>query len=189
MHPDIPDADRERTLTLEAFADTIIPGEKRSPDDRAVAGAAAGSGAVAAGALAVLEEPASGVVGALDNLVPALNAHAQTYAAERGLVLDGSVPPFVALPFADRTALVQTLVAPDHPEKEMWIAIALFSTMAFDIAAHLHTTDALAAGHPGLATIGFAAPEADGRWRFPAFSYGRKLADVHPDTTASGSPR
>jgi enediyne biosynthesis protein E8 len=189
VQPDTPDADRERTLTLEAFADTIIPGEKRSPDDRAVAGAASGGGAVTAGALTLLHEPASGVVGALDNLVPALNAHAQAYAAEHGLVLDTSVPTFVALPFADRTALVQTLVAPDHPEKEMWIAIALFSTMAFDIAAHLHTTDALTAGHPGLATTRFTAPDPDGRWRFPAFSYGRKLADPHPDTTASGSPR
>ncbi|WP_372974782.1 DUF5987 family protein [Microbispora sp. GKU 823] len=25
-------------------------------------------------------------------------------------------------------------------------------------------------------------------WRFPAFSYGRPLARLHPDTTPSGSP-
>ncbi|MFD0887667.1 DUF5987 family protein, partial [Streptosporangium algeriense] len=29
-------------MTLEAFADTIVPGEKRSPGDEAVAGAAEG---------------------------------------------------------------------------------------------------------------------------------------------------
>src|SRR4051812_23930655 len=43
---DLPDPQDTTTLTLEAFADTIIPGEKRSPDDVAVAGAAEGGGAV-----------------------------------------------------------------------------------------------------------------------------------------------
>jgi hypothetical protein len=52
----------------------------------------------------------------------------------------------------------------------------------------MHTTDAIAAGHVGLATIGFAPPDADGLWRFPAYSYGRQLATLHPDTTPSGSP-
>ncbi|MET8067907.1 DUF5987 family protein, partial [Micromonospora sp. NPDC005313] len=36
-------------MTLEAFADTIIPGERRHATDRAVAGAADGGGAVASG--------------------------------------------------------------------------------------------------------------------------------------------
>ncbi|TYB91427.1 regulator, partial [Micromonospora sp. WP24] len=31
-------ADPVRTATLEAFADTIIPGAKRFPEDRAIAG-------------------------------------------------------------------------------------------------------------------------------------------------------
>ena len=48
-------------MTLEAFADTFVPGEKRSPDDVAIAGAAAGPGAVEAGALELLEMPATGV--------------------------------------------------------------------------------------------------------------------------------
>jgi hypothetical protein len=60
--------------------------------------------------------------------------------------------------------------------------------MAFDTAAHQHTADAIAAGHPGLAAMGFARPDADGLWRFADFSYGRPLARTHPATTSSGSP-
>jgi hypothetical protein len=179
---------RARTMTLEAFADTIVPGEKRSPDDRAIAGGSTGAGAVAAGAIELLETPAAGLVDLLDGLVGVLNGHAVAYAGDRGTVLDEEVPPFVALSFADRTALVSELVAPGHPEKEAWVGVALFSNMAFDTAAHMHTADALAAGHPGLAATGFAAPDADGLWRFPDFSYRRQFAGLHPDTTASGSP-
>jgi hypothetical protein len=175
-------------MVLEAFADTIIPGEKRHPDDRAVAGAAAGGGAVAAGAVTLLEMPAGGIDTALDALAFALNDYATGYAAERGLALDEDVPPFVALPFADRTALVQRLTRPGHPEQQMWVGLAIFSNMAFDSAAHLSTAEAFAAGHPGLLTIGYARPGADGLYRFPAFSYGRALADLHPHTTTTGSP-
>nr|WP_199714419.1 DUF5987 family protein [Micromonospora radicis] len=188
MQPDNPERDPERTLVLEAFADTIIPGEKRFPEDRAVAGATTGGGAVAAGAVELLETPAGGLAEALDSLVFSLNEHTREYAAEHGLTLDPAVPPFVALPFPDRTALVAALTRPDHPEKQMWVGLALFSNMAFDSAAHLSTPQALAAGHPGLLTIGYEQPQADGLWRFDSFSYGRQLADLHPDTTATGSP-
>lgn len=173
--------------TMEAFADTIIPGEKRGPHDRTVAGAAADGGAVAAGAVEVLELPEGGMAPMLDDLATALNQHAVEYAAERQLVLDEQVPPFVALPFRHRTALVAQLTDRDHPEKEIWVGIAIFSYMAFDSAAHLHTADAVAAGHVGLRTMGFAAPDSDGLWRFPDYSYRRPLADVHPDTTPAGN--
>lgn len=186
MKPDTMEPDR--TMTLEAFADTIIPGEKRWPGDRAVAGVSAGGGAVTAGAVELLREPAAGIAGALDSLVVALNEHARGYAGARRLDLDGSVPPFVALPFADRTALVQTLTAPDHPEKEVWVALVMFSNMAFDTGAHRGTIEALDDGHPGLLAIGFERPNPDGVWRFPQFSYRRRLADLHPDTTPTGSP-
>jgi hypothetical protein len=188
MQPDGSAIDQARTVTLEAFADTIIPGEKRSPDDRAVAGVAAGGGAVAAGALELLETPATGITAGLDYLAQALNGHAEAYAAEHGLPLDGSVPPFVALAYPDRAALVHTLTTPGHPEKDGWVLLALFSNMAFDVAAHMHTTDAIAAGHPGLLAMGFAKPDPDGLWRFPDYSYRRPLASMHPDTTPSGSP-
>jgi enediyne biosynthesis protein E8 len=182
-----PPADPAST-TLEAFADTIIPGEKRWPGDRAVAGAAEGGGAVAAGALDLLHDPAPGLADGLDGFVEALDGHARAYAAEQKLTLDESVPPFVALSFEDRTALVRTLLSPEHPEKDLWVLLALFSNMAFDTAPHLHTTEALAAGHVGLRTMGLAEPDNDGLWRFPDFSYGRPLSRLHPATTSSGSP-
>jgi hypothetical protein len=183
-----PNEDNYRTMTLEAYADTIIPGEKRSPDDRSVAGAAVGPGAVQGGAVELLETPAAGIADGLDDITRMLNEHAQAYASEHARTLDTDVPPFVALPFADRTALVRALTAPGHPEKEVWVSVALFSNMAFDTAAHLHTADAIKQGHPGLATIGIMKPDIDGLWRFPDFSYGRPLSDLHPATTPSGSP-
>jgi hypothetical protein len=183
-----PDRYRDRTVTLEAFADVIVPGKKRSPDDRAVAGATPGPGAVAAGAIELLEEPATGIADGLDNYARDLNERARAYAEQCGVPLDDSVPPFVALSFADRTALVQVLTAPDNPEKELWVLLALFANMAFDTAAHMHTADAIAAGHPGLTAMGFAKPDPDGLWRFEDYSYGRQLARIHPATTPSGSP-
>jgi hypothetical protein len=181
------DVDPARVMTIEAFADTIIPGAKRGPDDRAIAGAAAG--AVVAGAVELLELPGGGMADALESLAWALNDHAEEYAAERDLVLDDDVPAFVALPFEHRTLLVQRLTDPGHPEKAMWVGLALFSNMAFDSAAHMSTTEAFATGHPGLALMGFFPPDADGRYRFTRYSYGRALADLHPDTTPTGSPR
>jgi hypothetical protein len=175
-------------MTLEAFADTFVPGEKRGPDDRAIAGAASGPGAVAAGAIKLLETPATGVSEGLDDAVATLNSHAREFAARHGLELDPSVPPFVALGYPDRRALLTELTAPGHPEKDIWILVALFCFMAFDTAAHMHTTDAIATGHPGLATMGFAKPDPDGLWRFPDYSYGRELARIHPDTTPAGNP-
>jgi hypothetical protein len=179
---------RDATLTLEAFADTIVPGEKRGPDDRAIAGAMAGAGAVAAGALELLANPATGITEGVPGLASALNGHAEAYANDRDQALDPSLPPFTALSFGHRTAIVRELLAPGHPEKDLWVLLALFCFMAFDTGAHMHTTDAMATGHPGLATMGFAPPDADGLWRFTDFSYGRQLASVHPDTTPAGDP-
>jgi enediyne biosynthesis protein E8 len=180
--------ERYLTITLEAFADTFVPGEKRGPDDIAVAGAAPGPGAVAAGALELLETPATGISEGLADLADELNKHASEYAAANGLSSDPAVPPFAALDFAHRSELIATLTAPEHPEKEFWILTALFCFMAFDTAAHTDTVGAMANGHPGLTSMGFAKPDPDGLWRFPDFSYGRQLARVHPRTTSSGDP-
>ena len=178
----------DQVLTLEAFADTILPGEKRTPDDAAIAGASDGPGAVAAGALELLCTPATGLTESLPFLADLLDGHAAAHAAAHGLTLPEALPPFVALCFDDRTALVAALTAPGHPEKEGWVGLALFCNMAFDSAAHLHTVDAIAAGHPGLAAMGFYDPGDDGLWRFPGYSYGGTPAALHPSTTASGSP-
>jgi hypothetical protein len=183
-----PEEDQYKVATLEAYADTFVPGEKRAPDDLAVAGAATGPGAVAAGALELLGTAATGVSEGLADLAIGLNVHAEAYADENKIGIGRSVPPFVALSFADRTAVVRQLISPDHPEKDIWILVALFCFMAFDTAAHIHTVDAIAAGHPGLTAMGFARPDADGLWRFPDFSYGRELARCHPLTTPAGDP-
>jgi hypothetical protein len=175
-------------LTLEAYADTIVPGEKRFPEDRSVAGAAPGPGAVEAGALELLRYDATGVTAGLPYLVQSLNDHAKSYAGEAGLEPDTDVPPFVALPYEHRRALVARLTGPGHPEKDGWVSLALFCNMAYDTAPHRHTREALEAGHPGLLALGYRLPDDDGLWRFPKFSYGRKLAELHPDTTPSGSP-
>lgn len=182
------DQDAYMTMTLEAYADTFVPGEKRWPEDHAVAGAASGPGAAAAGALEVLQTPATGVTEGLGNLALTLNAHAQTYATAHELDLDADLPSFVALPYHDRRALVTTLTAVGHPEKEIWVLVGLFCFMAFDTAAHIDTDQALADGHPGLTAMGFAPPDPDGLWRFTDYSYGRPLAAIHPDTTALGDP-
>jgi enediyne biosynthesis protein E8 len=184
----VTDADQIRIMTLEAFADTIIPGVKRTPDDRAIAGVSDDAGAVEAGALELLEMPATGVTAGLEPLAIGLNAHAAVYAGRRGIDLDDDVPEFVALSYTDRCALVLELTTPGHPEKDGWVLLALFSNMAYDSAAHMSTTDALAAGHPGLKAMGFAEPDTDGLWRFADHGYGRELAKRHPGTTESGSP-
>ena len=186
MEPGSPE-DTE-TSTLEAFADTIIPGAKRFPEDRAISGVDDTPGAVEAGALALLHTEATGVTVGLPYLAGALNQHAQAFADEQGIVLDDDVPPFVALDHDARTRLVLRLTTPGHPEKDGWVGLALFCNMAYDSAAHLHTADAIRAGHPGLIAMGWDVPDADGLWRFPQYTYGRKLAEEHPDTTPSGSP-
>ncbi len=180
--------DELRRLTIEAFADTIIPGAKRFPGDRAIAGACAEAGAVEAGALELLADPATGITAGVPDLADTLNGHATAKAEREGAELGTDVPPFVALDYDARAELVAELTAPGHPEKEAWVLLALFSTMAFDIAAHRHTGEAIAEGHPGLLQMGFAEPDSDGLWRFPEFGYHRTMAEPHPDTTASGSP-
>jgi hypothetical protein len=184
-----PSVDPVMLLTLEAFADTIIPGEKRAADDRAAAGVSEGGGAIAAGAVELLMMPEGGLDGLLDGLAVSLNEHAADYAARQGLAPAAEDDPaFVALDFEHRTGVVAELVKPGHPEKEIWVALVMFCNMAFDTGPHLHTGEAIEAGHPGLTLMGFEHPDTDGLWRFPAFSYGRQLADIHPATTPSGSP-
>ncbi|GGS32265.1 MULTISPECIES: DUF5987 family protein [Actinokineospora] len=176
------------TLTLEAYADTIVPGEKRSPDDRAIAGVVEGPGSVQAGALELMHHSAPGIAVGLPTLVAMLNQHATNYAEEHGIALDDTVPPFVALDYDHRYALVGRLTALGHPEQAGWVMLALFSNMAFDSAPHKSTLDALEEGHPGLITLGFKKPDTDGIWRFKEYGYHQELAKTHPDTTESGSP-
>ncbi|MEU8521280.1 DUF5987 family protein [Streptomyces sp. NBC_01216] len=178
----------DATFTLEAYADTIVPGEKRWPGDRAIAGVSTGGGAVSCGALDLLRWDATGIHDGLEDLASQVNEHARAFAEKAGLTLDETVPPFVSLDYDDRVRLIEELTTPGHPEKDFWVLLSLFCNMAYDSAAHLHTDEALEEGHAGLTAMGITAPDADGLWRFQDFGYGRQLADLHPDTTPSGSP-
>lgn len=178
----------DATLTLEAYADTIVPGEKRWPGDRAIAGVSTGGGAVVCGALDLLRWDATGIHDGLEDLADRVNGHTRAYAERASLTLDPATPPFVSLGYDDRVRLIQELTTPGHPEKDFWVLLSLFCNMAFDSAAHLHTAEALADGHPGLTALGITRPDTDGLWRFESSGYGRQLAEPHPDTTPTGSP-
>ena len=174
--------------TMEAWSDTIVPGARRYPGDRAVAGATAGPGAVQAGAWTLLNDPDVGIGPGLPALSSALNTQAVTEAARAGTVLDPTVAPLVALPFARRTDLAVRLLGGSGPDQVVWYALAAIATLAFHTAAHLDTADAVRRGHPGLAWLGFPRPDSDDLWRFPEYSYGRALARRHPRTTRTGNP-
>jgi len=175
------------TQTMEAFADTVVPGRKRSSRDRAIAGADSSAGAVEAGALALLLAPQLDIAGLVDGIAVDLNAHAVSYALKHLILLDPTVPPFVALSFGHRSALLRQLCDPRGLDQQLWAVLVFLVHLAFNSAAHLHTAAAVA-DHPGLNWIGFPRPAATGVWTFPAFSYGRQLASPHPATTATGSP-
>ena len=177
------------TTTLEAFADTLIPGAKRYDGDYAIAGMARGAGAVQAGAVDLMWFPQAAIGPALPALAGYLSTRAATYAMEHRRVLDPTLPPFVALSFADRTELLLELLDPSGQDYLAWWALAAMPFLAFHTAGHLHTVDAVRRGHPGLRWIGFPQPDRDGLWRFPHFSYRRRLARRHPHTTRNGNPR
>lgn len=174
--------------TLEAFADTIVPGQPRFPGDVAVPGAAPGPSAAEAGAITTYQMPEVGVAPALPGIAQLINGRAQQYAGANNIALDPSMPPFVALSFADRSTLAGQMLAVGDPMESITVLLATFASWTFDMACFEHTADAVAAGHPGLAWLGFPAPGADGNWRFDAFSYDRPLAALSPKTTRSGSP-
>jgi len=180
--------DPTTVATLEAFADTLIPGEKRSPDDRAIAGAAAGPGAVQAGALDLMNFPPVGVAPALPGFATGLNAHATQYAGTNGIALDPTVPSFVALAFADGTALLVEILDGSGPDELAYFALAALAFLAYHTAGHLPLVDAVRSGHPGLAAIGFPQPQADGLWHYTEFSYRRALSARHPQTSRRGNP-
>jgi hypothetical protein len=179
----------DHRATLEAWSDTVVPGRRRSPGDRVVAGAAAGPGAVQAGAWELLNDPAVGIAPGLPALAALLDAQATTEAARAGLRPDPTVPAFVGLPFRHRTAVAERLLGGTGPDQVVWYALAAIAMLAFHTAAHLDTADAVRQGHPGLAWLRFPAPGPDGLWRYERFSYGRRLARRHPRTTTGGHPR
>lgn len=178
------------TLTIEAVADTLIPGEKRFDGDVAIAGVARGPGAVQAGAIEFMRFRGTGIGAVLPVFAAAVNAEAVAYAAQHGVIPDPTLPPFVGLKYADRKAMLDGLLNTGGGEESLlWFALAGLVFLSFHTAGYLSTADAVRQGHPGLKSIGFPQPDHDGLWRFPTFSYRRKLARIHPHTTKTGQPR
>jgi enediyne biosynthesis protein E8 len=171
---------RGMTQTLEAYADTLIPGEKRFPADRAIAGVVSGAGAVQGGAIEMMNFAPVGFQPLLPLLALSINVYAFLYALLTGIDLDPTVPPFVALDFASRTALLVALLGGTGQDQRVFYGLAAVCFVAYNTAGYLPTVVAISDGHPGLAAIGFPPPNSDGLWRFPEFSYQRVLARPHP---------
>lgn len=185
---DRPTLTTAQQIALEAYADTVVPGRKRHPDDVAVAGVDDTPGAVECGALDVLTDPATGIEDGIGDMADLLDRRAVDWAAEHG---EKPATRFADLAYADRRRLVTLLTDPEEPERDLWFLVALFATMAYDSAPHLETADALdpaVTPASGLRAMGFFPPTG-GRWAFDRGGYGRPLARLHPGTDEHGDPR
>jgi hypothetical protein len=134
-----------------------------------------------------MNDPEVGIQPGLPLVATLLNGAAADYAFSNRVPLTPIDPPFVALPFDDRTALALQLLDPSRSDQLLWYALAAIAMLAFHTAGQLDTATAVREGHPGLAWIGFPMPDPDGLWRFPEFSYRRTLARLHPATTSTGN--
>jgi enediyne biosynthesis protein E8 len=175
-----------QTATLEAFADTVIPGRKRFAGDTPIAGVSATPGAVEAGALKVLCDPATGMHDGVGAMAELLDERAVEWARTQADI-DYQVTCFVSLAYEHRRRLVAALTSTDEVERDAWFLLALFANMAYDSAPHLETVDALASPVSGLRAMGFRAPVGGQRWRFDQFTYGRPLARLREGTDARGN--
>lgn len=184
--PGDPVNDAMTVPTMEAFADTLIPGVKRNAADRAIAGAAGvtDEGAVQAGAVDLMLFDGTQIAPIIGPCAAELNARATTFAPAT-VAASPDVPPFVALSFDQRTAAVLQVF--DGPDGALWEALGAVVFLAYHTAGHLHTKDAIRDGHPGLAAIGFPAPDGP-LWGWDSASYGVKLAAEHSSTVGMGSP-
>ena len=161
--------------TLQAFADTLIPGKRAARTDlgneihpKAIAGADPEPGAVQADSLLLYHHPLIG----FDLVEAAFLADLEA----RSLPHLGQ---FIDLPFAKRVAVCVDGLSPSNPTAQVWELAAAVPFAAFlcsatqknatiDKASGLQVT-----GHPGIAPNGYAD-----------FSYRRALS---PERTASGS--
>jgi hypothetical protein len=142
---------------------------------------------VQGGAIELLNFPPVGLQPVLPVLAIAIDLAALLYALTHKIVLDLTVPPFVALDFDSRSDLLDHILEREGPLRTPLQGLAAVCFLAYHTAAHLPTADAIRNGHPGLKAIGFPPPDVDGVWRFADFSYRRALAVAHP-SSRNGNP-
>jgi hypothetical protein len=144
--------------TLQAFADTLIPGKRTARTDlgnevhpKAIAGAHPEPGAVQADALLLYHHPLIG----FDIAAPAFLADLET----RSLVRGGQ---FLDLTFAQRVAVCVDGLGASNPTAQAWelaaaVPFAAFLCSATQRNATIDTASGLQVmGHPGTAPQGYA---------------------------------
>jgi hypothetical protein len=154
--------------TLQAFADTMIPGRPATRTDlgdeihpQAIAGVDPEPGAVEADALRLYNDPLIGFPTLAPPFLADLNARAVTMAGQ----------PFLLLDFERRTQVALSGLAYDNPNRALWEAGAAVPFTAFCAAAtQPNATSATASGYRVMGLPG----TAPGGYR--NFSYRRKLA-------------
>ncbi|MDQ4042061.1 MAG: DUF5987 family protein [Actinomycetota bacterium] len=153
--------------TLQAFADTIIPGRRASRTDLgneihplAIAGVDSDPGAVEADALALYHHDKIG----FDTVQGPFLADLESRALERG-------GAFLSLPFERRVQVCLAGLDFDNPSRVLWEAAAAVPFTAFCAAALI--PDATADRASGLRVMGLPGTAPRG---YRDFSYGRRLA-------------
>ena len=158
---------RPDDATLQAFADTIIPGRKATKTDLgdeidplAIAGVDREPGAVEADSIRLYHDPLIG----FDALAPAFLADLNSRALQNG-------GPFLTLDYDKRVATVMSGLSFDNPSRTLWEAAAAVPFTAFCAAAeHATGTSANASGYRVMGYPG-AAPNGHRN-----ASYRRKLS-------------
>ncbi len=153
--------------TMQAFADTIIPGRKAATTDLgdeihpdAIAGVDEEPGAVEADVMRLYHHPLTG----FDALEPAFLADLSTRSLQQG-------GPFLGLDFEQRSAVLLQALSFDNPDRVLYEAAAAVPFTAFCAAAvHETGTSKNASGYRVMGYPG-AAPQG-----YRRYSYGRKLA-------------
>jgi enediyne biosynthesis protein E8 len=153
--------------TMQAFADTIVPGRKAATTDLgdeihpdAIAGVDDEPGAVEADVMRLYHHPLTG----FDALEPAFLADLSTRSLQQG-------GPFLGLDFERRSAVLLQALSFDNPDRVLYEAAAAVPFTAFCAAAvHETGTSKNASGYRVMGYPG-AAPQG-----YRRYSYGRKLA-------------
>ena len=153
--------------TMQAFADTIIPGRKAERTDlgdeihpAAIAGVDSEPGAVEADVLRLYHHPLTG----FDTIEPVFLAELSSRSLRHG-------GPFLSLGFEQRTAVVLEALSFENDDRVLYEAAAAVPFTAFCAAAvHPVGTSKNASGYRVMGYPG-AAPQG-----YKGYSYGRRLA-------------